>query len=81
MLKTILGALGLIAIGAICLFVVCACVVNEMIDNKREWKNMDKILNETTTFCESCPKRECCIEEECVIFRIEKIVEEITKHE
>ncbi len=42
---------------------------------------MDKILNETTTFCESCPKRECCIEEECVIFRIEKIVEEITKHE
>lgn len=34
----------------------------------------DKILNETTTFCETCPKRECCPEEECVLYRIEKIV-------
>lgn len=28
MIKTILGALGLIAIGTICLFVVCACIVS-----------------------------------------------------
>ena len=34
----------------------------------------DKILNETTTFCESCPKRECCPEEECILWRIEQIV-------
>ena len=34
----------------------------------------DKILNETTTFCESCPKKECCPEEECVLWRIEQIV-------
>ena len=34
----------------------------------------DKILNETTTFCESCPSRECCPEEDCVLYRIEQIV-------
>ncbi len=33
MIKTILAILGLIAIGTICLFVVCACMVNEMIEN------------------------------------------------
>ena len=36
----------------------------------------DKILNETTTYCESCPYKEKCVEEECVIYRIEKIVTE-----
>ena len=30
----------------------------------------DKILNETTTFCETCPKRECCPEEECVLYPV-----------
>lgn len=34
MIKTILGALGLIAIGTICLFVVCACIVSSWIDRK-----------------------------------------------
>lgn len=28
MIKEILGVLGLIAIGTICLFVVCACIVS-----------------------------------------------------
>lgn len=28
MIKTILGTLGLIALGTICLFVVCACIVS-----------------------------------------------------
>ena len=28
MLKTILGILGLIALGTICLFVVCVCIVS-----------------------------------------------------
>ena len=36
----------------------------------------EKILIETTTFCEDCPNREKCLEEECVIFRIEKILED-----
>jgi hypothetical protein len=36
----------------------------------------EKILIETTTFCENCPYKEKCIEEECVIFRIEKILED-----
>lgn len=34
----------------------------------------DKILNETTTFCESCNLKDCCIEEECILYRIEQIV-------
>lgn len=34
----------------------------------------EKILNETTTFCESCQSRECCHEEECILWRIEQIV-------
>ena len=34
----------------------------------------EKILNETTTFCESCPSKECCPEEDCVLYRIEQIV-------
>lgn len=34
----------------------------------------EKILNETTTFCESCQSRECCPEEECVLYRIEQII-------
>lgn len=34
----------------------------------------DKILNETTSFCNECPIKEHCIEEECVLFRIEQIV-------
>lgn len=34
----------------------------------------DKILNETTTFCNECSSKECCREEDCVLFRIEQIV-------
>lgn len=32
MIKTILGALGLIAIGTICLIIFCACVVSSWCD-------------------------------------------------
>lgn len=39
----------------------------------------EKILNETTTFCERCPNRECCLENECILFRIEQILEKNTK--
>ena len=38
----------------------------------------EKILNETTTYCETCPKRECCLEEDCILYRIEQI---LLKHE
>lgn len=33
----------------------------------------EKILNETTTFCNECESKECCPEEECVLYRIEQI--------
>lgn len=34
-----------------------------------------KIMLEISKQCEICPLREKCIENECVLFRIEKIVE------
>lgn len=34
----------------------------------------EKILNETTTHCNECPNKECCPEEECVLYRIEQII-------
>ena len=36
----------------------------------------DSILSEITDCCENCSARECCQENECVLFRIEKIIEE-----
>jgi len=42
-------------------------------------KLRNKILNETTTFCLSCNFREKCIEKQCVIFRIETIIEKYYK--
>ena len=33
----------------------------------------EKILNETTTFCNECESKECCPEEECILYRIEQI--------
>jgi len=35
----------------------------------------EKILTEITNFCECANCHECCKEEECVLFRIEQIVE------
>ena len=43
-------------------------------------KLRNKLLNETTTFCLSCNLREKCIEIECVIFRIETIIENYFKN-
>lgn len=38
-------------------------------------KDKDAIVNEITTYCmNECPIREACAEDECVLFRIEKIV-------
>ena len=42
-------------------------------------KLRNKLLNETTTFCLSCNLREKCIEKECIIFRIETIIEKVLK--
>lgn len=36
----------------------------------------EKILTEITECCENCPNHECCPEEDCILFRIEQIVEE-----
>ena len=40
-MKTILGVLGLIAIGTIFLFVVCACIISSWVE-EREIKNENK---------------------------------------
>ena len=34
----------------------------------------NKILLEITDFCFDCPLHEKCIEEKCVLFRIEKLI-------
>lgn len=39
----------------------------------------NKILLEITKFCKECPSCECCPEEECVLYRIEKLVERNNK--
>ena len=39
----------------------------------------EKILNETTSFCNECLNKEHCIESDCVLFRIEQIVLEEEK--
>lgn len=36
---------------------------------------IDEILTEITDYCENCPYHEKCVEEECILFRIEQIVE------
>lgn len=33
-----------------------------------------RILIEISNFCKSCPSHENCPEEECVLFRIEKLI-------
>jgi len=33
-----------------------------------------KILLEIANFCESCASHECCPEEDCILFRIEKLI-------
>ena len=46
------------------------------IGKKATMKTKQKqILNEITTFCgNECAKRECCIEEECILWRIEQLI-------
>ena len=34
----------------------------------------EKILDEITTFCNKCESKECCPEEECILWRIEQLV-------
>jgi hypothetical protein len=34
----------------------------------------DQIMNEITEFCRDCKSCECCPEEECILFRIERII-------
>lgn len=36
----------------------------------------EKILTEISNECEKCKSHECCHEEDCVLYRIEQIVEE-----
>ena len=32
-----------------------------------------KILNEVTSFCNECSSKECCPENECVLYRVEQV--------
>ena len=41
----------------------------------------EKVLTEITNFCETCASKDSCPEEDCVLFRIEKIVEEESREE
>ena len=36
-------------------------------------KIKQSILNETTTHCKTCSSRMCCNEENCVVYRLEKL--------
>lgn len=36
-------------------------------------KLKESILNETTTFCNECASKDCCPENECVLYRIEQL--------
>jgi len=38
-----------------------------------------KILLEISKFCECCASHECCPEDECILFRIEKLILEDNK--
>jgi len=38
-------------------------------------KKLRLVMNEITNFCENeCGNKECCSEEVCILFRIEKII-------
>lgn len=41
----------------------------------------EEVLIELTNFCEECSSHECCPEEECVLYRIEQILNESKKTE
>ena len=38
----------------------------------------EEILTEITDFCRECPSHEDCPEEECVLYRIEQIIENVS---
>lgn len=40
-------------------------------------KNEIQIMNQITKFCENeCCENQCCSEDDCILFRIEKIIED-----
>lgn len=41
----------------------------------------EEVLIEVSEFCEECPSHECCPEEECILFRIEQILNQKSKEE
>jgi hypothetical protein len=44
-------------------------IAKEIIQNQKK-----EILEEITNFCNECPSKECCSENECVLYKIEKII-------
>lgn len=45
------------------------------IHNLENEKLRERILNETTTFCNGCTRKDCCAEEECILYRIEQLAD------
>lgn len=41
---------------------------------------IDEILTDITDFCMECPKHESCVEEECILFRIEQRLGNLDKY-
>lgn len=57
-----------------------ACEIRALENKNKQLKEIiekisNNILNETTTFCEYCASKDCCPEEDCVLYRIEKLVD------
>lgn len=40
----------------------------------------NEILTDITDFCSECPKHESCLEEECILFRIEQRLVKLDKY-
>ncbi len=51
------------------------CNCGAEIEYKISLNKDDSILKEIMDFCESCPSSQDCPEDECVLYRIEKIIE------
>lgn len=53
-----------------------ADLVDTEFSNCKYTKKEIQILNQITNFCKNdCAECECCVEDDCVLFRIEKIIE------
>lgn len=43
-------------------------------DNKKIYQQRDRVLKQIANFCNECSSKDCCSEENCVLYRIEQIL-------